>query len=566
MKQQRLRVLTGSLGLMAWGGLVPAHALPSYAPTILNHPTPQAYAGFGWSVAGVGDVNGDGIPDVLVGAPGQDVGGNIIQGQAFVFSGVDNQRLHTLNNPTPQKTTGFGWSVAGIGDVNGDRVPDVVVSANGKRIGDSDSYYPGRVFVFSGANGALLRTLNNPTPQGLVTFGGSVAGVGDVNRDGVPDVLVGDPSQGRAFVFNGTNGQQLYTLDNPTSQAFTAFGGSVAGVGDVNGDGVPDLLVGASWQDVGGNYAHGRAFVFSGATGDLLHTLDHPMPQEYAQFGDAVAGIEDVNNDSVPDLLVGASFFDIADDVDQGQVLIFSGADGSLLRTIDDPTAQASTPSFGHSVAGVGDVNGDGVPDVLVGAPLLYAPKFGDYRYQGLAFLMSGADGSLLYTFKDPAPEDDTGFGMSVASVGDVNSDGRPDFLIGAPSYAEDFNGEPGQAFLFVSGPPPAPRRVALNILPKRINLQTQGVLPVAILTTPRFDATQVDPINVRLGPDKVREIHYQGHQRDVDGDGDRDLVLHFGAYAVGPACGNKTVKLTGWTVTGQPIRGVDRVTVVGCQ
>ena len=73
MNKQRLTMLTGSLGLMAWGGLVPAQALPTYTPIVLDNPTPQSDAYFGWSVAGAGDVNRDGIPDVLVGAPGQAV-------------------------------------------------------------------------------------------------------------------------------------------------------------------------------------------------------------------------------------------------------------------------------------------------------------------------------------------------------------------------------------------------------------------------------------------------------------------------------------------------------------
>ena len=543
MHKQRLTMLTGSLGLVAWGGLVPAQALPSYTPIVLNNPTSQELNGFGFSVAGVGDVSGDGIPDLLVGAYLQDVGGNIAQGQAFVFSGADRSLIHTLNDPMSQEYAYFGNSVAGVRDVNGDGIPDLLVGASLQNVGDKRDQ--GQAFVFSGATGQRLLTLNNPTPQAYALFGISVVGMGDVSGDGVPDILVGAleqdvggrQDQGQAFVFSGATGQRLLTLNNPTPQAYALFGYPVAGVGDVSGDGVPDILVGVNSQTVGGNVAQGQAFVFSGTTGQRLYTLNTPTPQEGAYFGDSVAGVGDVNSDGVPDLLVGAP--------GQGQAFVFSGADRSLIHTLNDPTSQDA--AFGDSVAGVGDVNSDGVPDLLVGT---FRENVGGNH--GQAFVFSGAEGKWLLTLNTPTPQ------TSIAGVGDVNGDEVPDFLVGAPDR--------DQAFLFVSGPPLAPRWVAMNILPKQINGQTQDVLPVAILTTPKFDAAQVDPLSVRLGPGKAQEIHRQGHFRDVDRDGDRDLVLHFRTQAVGLGCGEQAVKLTGQTVVGQPIQGVDRLVVVGCQ
>jgi hypothetical protein len=182
----------------------------------LTTPSSQDLALFGHSVAGVGDISGDGRPDVLVGAPHQHVGTNLQQGQAFVFSGFTGSRLRTLNNPVPQPSAGFGWSVAGAGDINGDGlpeagdingdgVPDVVVGAALQDGAQSDE---GQVFVFSGADSSPLHTLNSPFPQHDAFFGWSVAGTRDINGDGVPDVVVGAPEQvkggfrvGRAFVF-----------------------------------------------------------------------------------------------------------------------------------------------------------------------------------------------------------------------------------------------------------------------------------------------------------------------------------------------------------------------------
>ncbi|MDV3243230.1 MAG: integrin alpha, partial [Methylocaldum sp.] len=154
-------------------------------------------------------------------------------------------------------------------------------------------------------------------------------------------------------------------FDNPTPQNDAYFGDAVAGAGDVNRDGIPDLLVGASWQNADGNYAQGRAFVFSGADGSLLHILNNPTPQAVAYFGRAMARAGDVNRDGIPDLLVGAPFQDVGSHADQGQAYIFSGADGALVYTLDNPTPQDDA-YFGDAVASAGDVNRDGIPDLLV--------------------------------------------------------------------------------------------------------------------------------------------------------------------------------------------------------
>ena len=473
--------LAGSLALTVAGS---ALAEVSFESIALDNPTPQANAEFGFAVAGVGDVNGDGVPDVLVGAPRQNVGpGNYWQGRAFVFSGADGSPLHTLNNPGAPSRAEFGYAVAGAGDVNGDGVPDLLVGAPGQNVGVIIEQ--GQAFVFSGADGSRLHTLNDPTPQRMARFGSDVAGVGDVNGDGVPDLLVGAPrqdvgviiEQGQAFVFSGADGSLLHTLNDPNPQAAgeffegPEFGKAVAGVGDVNGDGVPDLLVGAPGQHVGGNSVQGQAFVFSGADGSLLHTLDDPTPQALARFGSDVAGVGDVNGDGVPDLLVGAVLKDVAGVIqgqplvftNQGQAFVFSGADGSLLHTLDDPTPQALA-RFGSDVAGVGDVNGDGVPDLLVGAVLKDVAGVIQgqplvFTNQGQAFVFSGADGSLLHTLDDPTQQEadvssggftmGAQFGKDVAGVGDVNGDGVPDLLVGAVWQKVEGNALQGRAFVF---------------------------------------------------------------------------------------------------------------------
>ena len=371
LRQPTTRSLVAAL-LMSLFCLHPRPVQSQYLVHTLNNPVPQANAGFG-SVADIGDVNADGVPDVVVGAGHQNVGGNEDQGQAFVFSGADATLLHTLNTPTTQAYALFGSAVAGVGDVSGDGVPDVVVGAPQQNVAGNERQ--GQAFVFSGADATLLHTLNTPTPQSWVYFGWAVAGVSDVNGDTVPDVVVGTPgqsvaasdNQGQAFVFSGAEGTVLLTLNTPTPHWWASFGDAVAGVGDVNGDGVPDVVVGAWGQTVAGNVWQGQAFVFSGAEGSLLLTLNTPTPQAGARFGVAVAGIGDVNGDTVPDVVVGAWGQHAAANENQGQAFVFSGADGTLLAILDDPSPQAAA-WLGLSVAGVGDLTGDLVPDVLVGA------------------------------------------------------------------------------------------------------------------------------------------------------------------------------------------------------
>ena len=184
----------------------------------LDTPNPQEGAGFGRSMA-MGNVNGDGKADVAVGVPSEDVGGNADQGRAYVFSGTSGSLLFTLNTPNPQAYASFGFSLA-VGDVNDDGKADIAVGAPGEDVGDNNSQ--GRVYVFSSADGSLLFTLDTPNPQAGVTFGRSLA-MGDVNGDGKGDIVVGAPfaqvgdnyNQGRAYIFSGTDGSLLLTLDTP---------------------------------------------------------------------------------------------------------------------------------------------------------------------------------------------------------------------------------------------------------------------------------------------------------------------------------------------------------------
>jgi hypothetical protein len=292
----------------------------------LNGPTPEAFAKFGYSAAGLGDTNGDGVPDFAVSAPFKDVNGRANAGEVYVCSGADGSLLHTWRAPKITQRARFGYFVANAGDVDGDGTTDVLVGAPGQN----------QAFVFNGSNGHVVHTFTNPILQQGAFFGGAGAGGKDVNGDGVPDLVVAAPLfadhgralQGAVFIFDGTTGTLLRRLNNPTSQGFAQFGFAAVLASDMDGDGKADILVGAPDQDVNGVTNVGQAFLFSGATGSLLLTLNNPAPQTFAGFGTSVAA-GDVNGDGTPDLLVGTPFQDVPHPVDgdlhpdQGQVFIF---------------------------------------------------------------------------------------------------------------------------------------------------------------------------------------------------------------------------------------------------
>ena len=319
----------------------------------------SAYDRFGSSVSRAGDVNGDGFDDLIVGAWGDDNNG-IESGSARVLSGADGSVLYTFNGTSADGW--FGFSVSGAGDVNGDGFDDLIVGA---RLDDTNGTNSGIARVFSGADGSVLFTFNGDSAQHQ--FGVSVSRAGDVNGDGFDDIIVGahfddtnGSNSGSARVFSGADGSVLFTFygDNPQD----AFGFSVSGAGDVNGDGFDDLIVGAYGDDSYGGQS-GIARVFSGFDGSVLYTFYGDSGAD--QFGRSVSGAGDVNGDGFDDLIVGA-WGDDNNDIESGSARVFSGVDGSVLITLNGISPR---DRFGWSVSGAGDVNGDGFDDLIVGAP-----------------------------------------------------------------------------------------------------------------------------------------------------------------------------------------------------
>ena len=372
---------------------------------------------------------------------------------------VATLRASTLLDPQPEhSSTLFGYSVAVVGDIDGDGVADLAVGApfqDGDFPGAPGFGPPqnvGKIFLISGRTLAVIGKLKDPEfemvqPQ---KFGGqlgfSVAAAGDVNGDGVPDILVGVPhhivlgqggeedvvNAGRAFVFSGNNGNVLRTLDDPIPQEGARLGFAVAGLEDVDSDGIPDLLVGAPGKDTPDveDSQVGIAYVFSGRNGSVIRSLKFPSPgpsDAGANFGAAVA------NAGQHKVLIGAPR--------RGRAFVFNAATGALKFTIHSPITERQ-PSFRFAVAAGKDLSGDGTPDFAIGAPLLN-------NLHGVVFIFSGIDGSLQRTLRSPDSQAFARFGASIFLSSDVTGDGRPDILVGAPRTKCKGRAKGGTSFYF---------------------------------------------------------------------------------------------------------------------
>ena len=413
---------------------------------------------FGWSVSEAGDVNGDGYADIIVGAPYNDESGSS-SGRAYIFYGgtVLDITADVILSGDNIANAYFGVSVSAAGDVNSDGYDDVIVSAEGTDYGGNNA---GTAYIYFGGN-----PMNN-TYDWFVDgtaddyLGGSVSTAGDVNGDGYSDVIVGvrlddlaGPDFGSAFIYLGgspmnTSVDFILTGDGSGDQ----FGLCVSDAGDVNGDGYDDVIVGAYNNDAGGIGA-GRAYIYFG--GSTVYDSAYVIltgSDVVEFFGWSVAGCGDVNGDGFDDVIVGSPNND-AGGSGTGRVFIYYG--GSSMNSNEDViiTGSNSNSFIGFSVASAGDVNMDGYDDVIVGSN-----NYNNNTGQALVFFGSVNMNNVAdITFN--GVDYDNNFGYSVSKAGDINGDQLCDIIIGAfGTYA--VGGNEGKAYLYLSSSPPTKPRI----------------------------------------------------------------------------------------------------------
>lgn len=320
-----------------------------------------------------------------------------------------------LASPPPGDAGAFATSLALIGDVNGDKASDVLVGSP-----SDGSANLGKVFVFSGRDGELLRTLDGPAASS--GFGIALDALGDVDRDGFPDFAVGAPyaasdrpnsrGQGVVQLVSGKDGSTLRTLQPLPDERY--FGTDLTALDDLEHDKHDDLLVRAR---VGaGENEHERFVAFSAATGKRLFAVDSPPGVTSHDLGRPLARLPDVNGDSTPDFAVEYG----------SDVHVRSGKDGTHIATLSSSLPPDARSAFGFSICGI------------PGKPVLVA--VGDPREEvhgsirilpivlGEGAEQRAASEKALYLLGD---EQFAGVGCSLALAGDLDADGTPDLVAG---------------------------------------------------------------------------------------------------------------------------------------
>ncbi|MBD2302787.1 S-layer family protein [Nostoc sp. FACHB-190] len=476
----------------------------------------------GSSVSGAGDINGDGIDDLIIGDPrifpvSSYAGSSyVVFGQAREFSPTLN--LSSLNGSNGFVINGFnayensGRSVSNAGDINGDGIDDLIIGATsggrsyvvfGSRSGFGASL---NLSSLNGSNGFII---NSPNTSAF--SGGTVSNAGDINGDGIDDLIIGTTSGGRSYVVFGSrsgfganldlsslNGSNGFVINNFNVYAFSD--GTVSGAGDINGDGIDDLIISAR-----GGYGFydqssaGESYVVFGSRSDFGASLN--LSSLNGSNGFVINGIDanvnssisvsnagDINGDGIDDLIIGATAGSPNDQSSAGESYVVFGSSSGFGASLNLSSLNGSNgfvingidefDNSGISVSSAGDINGDGIDDLIIGASSadpngLYGAGesyvvFGSRNNFGASFNLSSLDGNNGFVINGINSNDYSG--NSVSGAGDINGDGIDDLIIGASRATANgrYSGQSYVVFGFASSAT-TNEDTALNILASNI-------------------------------------------------------------------------------------------------
>jgi len=391
---------------------------------------PAQHAELGFSLATCPDVDGDGVADLVSGSDECPTAAGKDAGAVFLVSGRTGAVIRRIDGT--EASANLGFSVAVVGDLDGDGAPEIVAGEHWSS--PDDVCHAGRARVFSARDGSEALRFDGARRFGELGY--AVAGPGDLDGDSIPDVVAAEIDDA-VRAFSGATGELLWAVRGLTRS--TTAGLALAAGGDIDRDGAPDVIVGSPGRHGAAGSDCGAVFVVSGRTGRIVRSMPGTLPG--AELGTAVASAGDVDDDGVPDVAAGAPRADEGlGRARCGGFIVFSGASG-------DPIFRRSGISggdrLGSAIASCGDLDGDGRRDLLVGArdasprALTHAGSFFGWAVGGARRPVFRVDGARF----------GMRLGKSLAGAPDLDGDGVPDVAAGADEWSA--KGRPGSGAVF---------------------------------------------------------------------------------------------------------------------